>query len=78
MDDVLTTGKPIREVLEVLDREGAEMVGVAILVDRSSGKVDFGVPTKAMLNVDVVAYDPKECPMCKKGLEITKPSSRDI
>ncbi len=46
VDDVLTTGKSIREVLEVLDREGAQMVGVATLVDRSSGQVDFGVPAK--------------------------------
>jgi len=76
VDDVLTTGKSINEVIEVLNETGAELVAVGTLVDRRSKEINFEVPTESMLAVDVKAYDPKECPMCQEELEITKPGSR--
>lgn len=76
VDDVLTTGKSVNEVIEVIDREAAELAGVGVLVDRSSGEVDFGVPTKAMLEVDVKTYESDNCPLCAAGQEIDKPGSR--
>lgn len=78
VDDVLTTGKSVNEVIEVLDKEGAELAGVATLVDRSDDGVDFSAPLKSLLEVDVRAYEPDECPLCAEGKEIDKPGSRDI
>ncbi|GAB6138491.1 orotate phosphoribosyltransferase [Halanaerobaculum tunisiense] len=76
IDDVLTTGTSVDEVIEVLDANDAQLAGVGVLVDRSGGKVDFGVPIKAMLEVEVEAYQPEECPMCEEDQGFDQPGSR--
>ena len=45
---------------------------VSLLVDRSGGKVDFGMRTEALLHLDVPTYDPNDCPLCKEGKPFTK------
>jgi orotate phosphoribosyltransferase len=72
-EDIVTTGGSIKEVIEVVKFLGGEIVGVAALVDRSGGKVDFGVPLKTVLNLDIEVYEPDNCPKCKKGIPLTKP-----
>ena len=44
VEDVVTTGGSVKEVIALMRELGAEIVGVARVVDRSAGKVDFGVP----------------------------------
>ena len=44
VDDVLTTGGSVNDVIDAVRARGAEVIGVGMLVDRSGGKVDFGVP----------------------------------
>lgn len=65
VDDVLTTGGSIREVIAAVRERGAEVAGVGVLVDRTSGGVDFGVPFFACLPVTIDSYAPDECPICK-------------
>ena len=62
----------MREVLDVVKSEGGVPVGVGLLVDRSGGKVDFGVRTEPLLRLDVEAYKPEECPLCQKGVPLTQ------
>jgi orotate phosphoribosyltransferase len=79
VEDVVTTGKSVFELIDALKREKREgrILGVAFLVDRSSGKVDFGLPRqKALLTLDLPAWDPAECPLCRQGLPLTKRGSR--
>ncbi|SKA02116.1 orotate phosphoribosyltransferase [Selenihalanaerobacter shriftii] len=76
VEDVTTTGGSVREVIDVVEENGGEVIGVGILVDRSGGEIDFGVQKEALLTLEVEAYDPEECPLCKEGAEITKPGSR--
>jgi len=76
-EDVITTGGSVREVMEVVKAHGAEVVGVGALVDRSGGKVDFGVPFVALLKVEVENYLPEECPYCQQGIPAVKPGSRE-
>ena len=58
---------------------GGEVIGVGVLVDRSSGKVDFGVKTAAVLTMDIESWEPDNCPLCKEGkLEVVKPGSRTV
>jgi len=76
VEDVVTTGGSVFEVINVVKEKGGQLVGVGVLVDRSNGQVDFGVPTKAVLSMEVVSYEPKECPLCKEGMPIVKPGSR--
>ena len=77
VEDVVTTGGSVFDVMQcVRDSEG-EVAGVAVLVDRSNGKVDFGVKTYAVYPVAITAYDPDECPLCAEGeIEPYKPGSR--
>ena len=72
VEDIVTTGGSVKEVMEVVKEQGAEIVGVGLLVDRSGGKVDFGVRTEALLHLNVETYDPNSCPLCAKGIEFTK------
>lgn len=78
VEDVVTTGGSVREVLDVVTAVGGEVVGVALLVDRSGGTVDFGVPVEALLTLKVEAYPPDQCPLCRDGLPLTSRGSRYV
>ncbi|MFN8639831.1 MAG: orotate phosphoribosyltransferase [Dehalococcoidia bacterium] len=73
VDDVLTTGGSVRETLEAVRRAGGVPVAVAVMVDRSGGKVDFGVPLFAATEVEMQTWEPSDCPLCRDGvpLEVT-------
>lgn len=77
-EDVITTGGSVQEVITIAKNAGANVVGVGVIVDRSNGKVNFGVPIKSTLQLEVVSYAAEECPLCKQGLELVKPGSRKI
>jgi len=74
-EDVVTTGDSAREVMDRLVETGADVVGVASLVCRNR-EVDFGVPYKYVIDFNIPAYPPGECPLCRQGLPATKPGSR--
>jgi len=76
VEDVVTTGGSVKEVVSLIKELGGQVVAVAALVDRSGGKVDFGVPAYYLLSLDVASYLPQECPLCKEGMPIEKPGSR--
>lgn len=71
VDDVLTTGGSVRQVLSLLQGLGADVVGVGFLIDRSPG-VDFGAPMFACHTMAIESYDPASCPLCEKGLPLVE------
>lgn len=71
VDDVLTTGGSIRDVLAAVRAADALPVGVAVLVDRSAGRAEFGLPFFACLALALPAYDPSSCPVCARGVPLT-------
>ena len=76
LEDVVTTGGSVREVIKVVEQWGGEVCGVGALVDRSNGKVDFGVPFHALMCLEINSYEPETCPLCQKGIPVVKPGSR--
>ena len=80
VDDVLTTGLSLRETLSAIERFQPEVVGIEVLIDRSGGDAisQFGVPCHALLTVSADTYSSAECPMCKEGIPIVKPGTRNI
>lgn len=78
VEDVVTTGGSVREVMDIVREKGGEIVGVGSIVDRTGGKIDFGVPYKAVISVEITAWDEADCPLCKEGKPIVKPGSRQI
>jgi orotate phosphoribosyltransferase len=78
VDDVLTTGRSLVEVLELVGREGGSAVGIGVLLDRSGGKVNLGQPYFALATLDVESFAPEECPLCRGGKPVVKPGSRKL
>ncbi len=76
VEDVITTGGSVKEVISVVKELKGDIAAVAALVDRSGGKVDFGVPAYYALNLEVESYLPEECPLCRENIPIEKPGSR--
>lgn len=73
VEDIVTTGGSIKEVVEVVKSAGAVPAAVSMIVDRSGGKAAFGdVPKSALLTMDVRSYTPEECPLCAEGIPMTK------
>ena len=78
VEDVITTGKSTKETIEVVKRSGGTVVAAGSLVDRSGGKADLGVPYKSLVTLQVPAYSPESCPLCKTGSKPVKPGSRGL
>lgn len=76
LEDVITTGGSVQEVIDLVKSMGAHVAGVGVLVDRSGGKADFGVPLVSLLEMDINTYSPEECPLCARGVPAVKPGSR--
>jgi orotate phosphoribosyltransferase len=70
VDDVLTTGGSVREVIDAVRARGALVAGVGVLVDRSGGWTDFGVPFYGCLTIDVASWLPEECNLCRDGVPL--------
>lgn len=78
VEDVVTTGGSVREVLDLLQGLGAEVVGLASLIDRSGGAATFSVPFTPLWRVDAVSWPPEDCPLCAAGVPLTKRGSRGL
>lgn len=76
VEDVVTTGGSVKEVIRLCRDRVADILGAAFIVDRSGGKAVFDVPFYSVFQMDVAAYKPDECPLCKKGEPVVKPGSR--
>ncbi|MDR1665199.1 MAG: orotate phosphoribosyltransferase [Clostridiales bacterium] len=79
VEDVITTGGTVQEVIDLVNSLNGHVVGVAVLVDRGMGVVDFGVPHKSLYTSKVISWSPDECPLCKEGkTPAVKPGSRGL
>lgn len=76
VEDVITTGGSVHEVIRLVRDLGGQVVGVGVLVDRSDGQADFGYPLQSLLQIDITTYPPQDCLLCKQGLPAIKPGSR--
>jgi orotate phosphoribosyltransferase len=76
VEDVVTTGGSVFEVVDIVSKARGVLAGVGYIVDRSNGKIEFDAKYFSVLQLDVVAHKPEECPMCAQGLEVIKPGSR--
>lgn len=75
-EDVITTAKSSLEVKELLESMGGEVVALASIIDRTKGNVSIDIISA--LELDIEAYDPHDCPLCKQNIPYVKPGSRNI
>ena len=78
VEDVVTTGGSVREVIELVRASGGKPVGVGCIVDRSGGKVNFETTFFSLIKLDIAASLPDKCDLCKQGLPLVKPGSRKL
>ena len=77
VEDVVTTGDSIREVIALCRKAGARVLGVGTIVDRSGGRAKFGrVPYDSLISLRMESFKPQQCPLCKEGWPLVKPGSR--
>ena len=69
-----------RGIFGVAQPDAAVILGAlalpVIVIDRSGGKAEVGAPRVALATLEVVAFSPEDCPLCRKGLPVVKPGSR--
>ncbi|MBL8059877.1 MAG: orotate phosphoribosyltransferase [Chthonomonas sp.] len=75
VDDVLTTGTSVREVVELL-KDQAEIVGIGVLIDRSSDSLELGAPVYAAHKVEATSFAADEVPEWLAKIPISKPGTR--
>jgi orotate phosphoribosyltransferase len=75
VDDILTTGGSVREVIDAVRKLGGDVVGVGVMVDRTTEPVDFGVPFYACHRAEEVAYPADKCPLCAQGVPLERRGS---
>lgn len=81
VEDIVTTGGSIREVVDVVNEAHGDIVGIGLFVDRSGGKADYGVPEEKvfpLVHLTVPTYAKEECPLCKDGVAVTERGSHHL
>ena len=73
VDDILTTGGSIREVMAAVNKPGGKIIGIGVLVDRSEKGLDFGVPLFSCHRAATITYKPEDCPLCAAQIPLVKP-----
>jgi orotate phosphoribosyltransferase len=74
VEDVITTGLSVREVIDVVAAEGGVPAAAAVVVRRSAA--DVGAPLYALLDLPMESYEPATCPQCAAGEPLDEPGSR--
>lgn len=75
IEDVITTARTIKETMEAIKEFEPEVIAVGCIVDRTKGKTEYNI--KSLIQIDPVVYDPNDCPLCKEGIPLVKPGSRE-
>jgi len=75
VEDVVTRGGRVAETIEIVKQFGGEVVGVAMLVDRSDGKFTPGMPLYSLLKLNVETFEPTNLPEDLKALPAEHPGS---
>ena len=75
VDDILTTGTSIQQVIQAINDLEGKLVGIGVLVDRSDKALDFGVPLFSCVRSATITYKPEECPLCQAGIPLEKRGS---
>ncbi|MBD3426928.1 MAG: orotate phosphoribosyltransferase [Candidatus Omnitrophica bacterium] len=76
-EDVLTTGRSVKEVVSLLGQDSIKPVGIASLVNRSTSGIDFGgIKCESLIKLDIPTFEEAQCPLCQEGVPLVKPGSR--
>ena len=77
VEDVVTTGGSVKEVCDLVEADGGEVVGVVSMIDRAD-TICFDAPYYPLLRLKAPSWQPEDCDLCARGVEITSPGSRNL
>ena len=75
VEDIVTTGGSINEIISLVEKYNANIVGIVSIVDRNDKKKIFKYPYETLLNFPVESWTENECPEWLKKIPIYKPGS---
>jgi orotate phosphoribosyltransferase len=83
VEDVITTGGSVKEIIEIVKAMGGEVKGIGAIVDRSQPSFSaelstLNLPLNNLLKINIETYSPFDCPICKQGIPLEKPGSRQV
>ena len=76
VEDVVTKGGRVQETIDIVRANRGQVVGAAILVDRSNGIVDLGVPLVSLIAMRVETFEPDKLPPDLAAIPVAKPGSK--
>ncbi|MGB3975237.1 MAG: orotate phosphoribosyltransferase [bacterium] len=76
VEDVITTGKSTREIIDLVTFHGGVVTGIGCLADRSNQNLNLPFEPASLLKLACKNWDPSECPLCQKEIPIETPGSR--
>lgn len=76
VEDVVTMGGRVKETIDIVRAHGGNIVGVAMIVDRSNGRTEFGLPAFSLLKLNVETFDPNNLPPDLTAIPAVKPGSK--
>ena len=76
VEDVVTKGGRVQETIDIVRAHGGNVVGVATIVDRSNGTVNFGVPFASLIALQVETFKPEKLPPDLAAIPAVKPGSK--
>ena len=74
-EDVVTRGGRVEETVRIVREHGGCVAAIAMLVDRSGGRVRFDVPSCSLLELEPQTWEPAVCPLCARGIPFSHPGS---
>ena len=75
VEDIVTTGGSINEIIDLIEKYKANIIGIVSIVDRNDKKKIFKYPYETLLNFPVESWDEKDCPDWLKKIPVFKPGS---
>ena len=76
IEDVVTKGGRVQETIDIVRAHGGHVTGVAVIVDRSKGAVNFGVPFASLISLQVELFKPDRLPPDLAAIPAIKPGSK--
>jgi orotate phosphoribosyltransferase len=76
VEDVVTKGGRVQETMDIVRAQDGQVLGVAMIVDRSNGAVNLGVPSFSLISLKVEAFQPDKLPPDLVGTPAVKPGSK--
>jgi len=77
VEDVVTTGGSVAEVVGLVETAGGVVTAVASIIDRGGPKA-FDAEFRPLLQLQVESMEPDECPLCAAGTPVDSPGSRRL